>query len=759
MTQTPIQHDRTPAEARPVPGLPLRIDDERPALDLQRYWQVVRKRIWIITAVVAVGITAAVLYTRSRPKIYQASASVVIDPTPPQVFGNQVQEVIQLGAQSYWSNQEYYNTQLEILTRYDLVERTLQRSPHLIEVLAPPGDIPAPSAEARLAQATESLAKLLSASQTRESRIVRLHVQYTDPALAQEIANRHLETFLDYHRNLRGENTEQITEFLDQELVNAARDLEASERGLLAFKKEADILSVSLEDKQNILAADIARFNGAVSDARIQRIELGTLLGRARGLKGEEIMESPVFALASSSDMVEAIKEQYVREKHRLAELSQELGPKHPGYQSQQKKVAEQYAAVEAEARRALRELDERYQAALAREQKLGAELERLKSEAFALGDKSADYRQLERKQQSDEEKYKLVLSRLGASKLSERNTASNVHLHMRARSAELVYPRMLVNLGVAGVLALMLGLGLAFLLDLLDRTIKSPEHVEQTVGAPLLGVIPAVDLVGGGDLAAQSRARDLYVFEKPKSAVAEHCRSIRTNILFSSATRPSKVLTISSPRQGEGKTTTTIYMGTIMAQSDQRVLLVDTDMRKPRLHRSLGASSTHGLTDLLLPEARVADKLDDVIKTTDVPGLFLLPCGLPPPNPAELLLTDRFREVLEALRERFDRVLLDSPPLMLMNDAVVLSRLSDGVIMVAQAGRTAIDDVARSARMIRDVNAPILGVILNNVDVSSSKYGSYYRYGYGYDPDDADANDTGPDDRDPSRARAEQAA
>lgn len=727
-------------------------EDERPAFDLQRYWQVVRKRVWIIAAVVAVGITAAVLYTRSRPKIYEASASVVIDPTPPQVFGNQVQEVIQLGAQSYWSNQEYYNTQLEILTRYDLIERTLQRSPHLLDALAPSGDEPVPPEE-RLAEATEALSKMLAASQTRESRIVRLHVQYTDPELAQEIANRHVETFLDYHRNLRGENTEQITDFLDQELVTAARDLEASEQALLAFKKENDILSVSLEDKQNILAADIARFNAAVSDARIQRIELGTLLARARALQGEEIMESPVFALASSSDMVEALKEQYVREKHRLAELSQELGPRHPAYLSQQKKVAEQYAAVEAEARRALRELDERHQAALAREHKLGAELERLKAEAFALGDKSAAYKQLERKQQSDEEKYKLVLGRLSASKLSGRNTASNVQWHMRARSAELVYPRMVVNLGVAGALALMLGLGLAFLLDLLDRTIKSPEHVEQTVGAPLLGVIPAVEPAGGGDVAAQSRARDLYVFEKPKSAVAEHCRSIRTNILFSAATRPSKVLTISSPRQGEGKTTTTIYMGTIMAQSGQRVLLVDTDMRKPRLHRSLGASSARGLTNLLLPESRIPDALDDVIATTDVPGLFLLPCGLPPPNPAELLLTERFREVLEALRQRFDRVLLDSPPLMLMNDAVVLSRLSDGVIMVAQAGRTAIDDVSRSARMVRDVGAPILGVILNNVDVSSSKYGSYYRYGYGYESDE-----DGPDDRD-RRARAEQAA
>ncbi|WP_428267989.1 GumC family protein [Haliangium sp.] len=728
-----------------APGAVPNREEEVPAFELGRYLVVVRKRIWVLAAVVAVGITATVLYTRSQPKVYQATASVVIDPTPPQVFGNQVQEVIQLGAQTYWSNQEYYNTQLEILRRYDLVERTLARAPHLVDALVPADEYPDLTADARAVEAVSALSELLTTSQTRESRIVHLHAAYTDPDLAREIANRHLDTFLDYHRNLRGENTEQITEFLDTELATAARDLESAEKALLEFKKENDILSVSLEDRQNILAADIARFNAALSDARIQRIELGTVRRRAQALAGEEVMESPVFALASSSNMVEALKENYIREKQRLAELAEELGPRHPAHRSQAEKVEQQYAAIAAEARRALRELDERYQAAMARERELAAELERLKREAFELGDKAATYKQLERKRESDEEKYKLVLSRLSASRLSGRNTASNVHLHMRAREAELVYPRMVVNLGLAGTLSLMLGLGLVFLLDVLDRSIKSPEQVEQTTGAPLLGVIPAVE-VGAAGVADQSRARDLFVFHEPRSAAAEHCRSIRTNILFSSAARPMQVLTVSSPRAAEGKTTTAIYMGTTMAQSGQRVLLVDTDMRKPRLHRSLGGSAQHGLSELLLPDADVAARLGEVIAETEIPGLSLLPCGLPPPNPAELLLTDRFREVLALLRERYDRVLLDSPPIMLMNDAVVLSRLSDGVIMVAQGGKTAIDDVARSARMVRDVDAPILGVILNNMEVSSGTYGAYYRYGYGYghDPEpDPDAGST----------------
>lgn len=757
MSQHPLHSDRAPAT------------EDAPVLDLRRYLRILRKRIWVVAAVVAVGITAAVLYTESKPKVYQATASVVIDPTPPQVFGNQVQEVIQLGAGSYWSNQEYYNTQLEVLVRYDLVARTVdddceRHGCRIVDELVPPGAVPVTalggpaggrerSRDERMALATEMIVGMLSADQMRESRVIKLHVQHTDPALAVDIANRHTRTFLDYHRNLRGESTDEIIDFLDDELAMAARELEASERALLDFKQENDILSVSLEDKQNILAADIARYNAALSDARIQRIEQSTLRDRVKALDGEDIMETPVFALASSGTMVEALKEQYVREKHRLAELSQELGPRHPAYLSQEKKVAEQRQALESEARRGLRELDERYQAALARERQLQGEADRLKAEAFELGRKAVEYNQLARKEQSDEERYQLVLGRLSASKLSRRNTASNVQPHMSAREAVLVYPRLSINVIVAAMVSLMLGLGLAFLLDLLDRTLKSPEDVERTVGAPLLGIIPIVDVAAASDDQARKRNRDLYVFKNPKSPVAEHCRSIRTNILFSAVDRPMRIITVSSPRQAEGKTTSTIYMGTTMAQSGQRVLLVDTDMRKPRLHRSLGASGMRGLSELLLPDTDMDEALDGAIKTTDVPGLYLLPCGKQPPNPAELLLTGRFREVLERLGERFDRVLLDSPPLMLMNDAVVLSRLSDGVIMVAQAGKTSIDDLARSARMLRDVNAPILGVILNDLDVSSGQYGSYYRYGYGYDQADGAAGE------DAAPGKAEQTA
>lgn len=720
----------------PTQDRPVSVDDA-PAVDVWHYVGIVRKRIWIITAVVAIGITAAVLYTKRQTRIYRATASVVINPTPPQVFGSKVQEVIQLGAGSYWSNQEYYNTQLQILVKYDLALKTIEAEPSLGAQLLALSKGTARLDDEQEFQAAMHFASILGASQNRESRVVNVHVQHEDPRLAMALANEHILTFYKHSKNIRQADGEDISEFLEEELQRAKQKLQDAEQALLKHKEEFDLLTVSLADKQNILAADIGRYTGALSNARIKRIELDGLRRRAQGLSSDDVMKSPIFALATNTSVVDILKTRYLEEKQRLAELAEEYGPKHPAYQSQERKVAEQLAAIQAEAKRAMRELDERYQAAITSERQFQREVERLKEEAFELGPKTVVYKQLEREFKGAEENYKVLLERVSASEFSERNEATNVSLHAKARGAVLVHPRLGMNLTIAGMLSLMLGLGLAFLLDIMDRTIKSIEDIERVVDAPLLGTIPRVDDSEFESVPREDwlKARDLYVNDNKNAPVAEHCRSIRTNILFSSANRPMKTLTISSPQKGEGKTTSTIYLGTIMAQSKQRVLLVDTDMRRPRLHFSLTDEKNiqEGLTSLLLPDTDLDSQLDKVIRKTEIPNLFLLPCGHKPPDPAELLLTERFKEVLAKLEERFDRVLLDSPPLMVMNDAVVLSRLSDGVVMVAQAYKTSIDHVARSAHMVQNVDAPILGVILNNIDPSDTRYGSYYYYSNEY--------------------------
>ncbi len=705
-------------------------DDAVPS-NLLRYLNIVRSRMWIILAVVAAGVTASVLYTMRQPKVYGATATVVVNPQAPRVLGGDQESVIELGAGSYWSNQEYYNTQVDILTSFPLARTTVEKrhgERFYYQLLVPDAQAEGMSEADRIDAAADTFKGIVTASQNRESRIVAISVLHTDGALAMALANEHVQTYISATLAKRSVGADKSSKFLSTELDASEKALHESERKLYAFKEDNDILSVSLEDRQSILANDITRYTAALSDARIKRIEMGSLRKRAMGLKDEEVLESPVFALASNADTVDALKKQYIDEKQKFFEVEQEFGPKSERFVQQKRKVDDLYSAIQGEARRAQRELDEKYQAALASEGAFGVELERLKKEALALGPVNVEYNRLERTFKGDAENYDRLVGRLRASDQEGRNEQINVEANEYARGSYLVSPRLKVNVALAVMGSLMLGIGLAFLLDFMDRTIKSAEDVERAVGAPLLGVIPVVAEAATGDDARSQRERDLYVFANPTSRAAECCRSIRTNILFSSADRDMKTITVSSPRPREGKTTTTIYMGTTMAQSGQKILLVDTDLRRPRLHKSLGVSKNRGLTNLILGDATI----DEVIKSTDIPNLYILPSGPQPPNPAELLLTKRFKQVLSELEERFDRILLDSPPVLAVTDAVVLSRLTSGVMLIAQAGKTQIGDITMAARQFKDVDAPILGVILNDMDISDRRYGGYYYYAYG---------------------------
>jgi capsular exopolysaccharide synthesis family protein len=270
-----------------------------------------------------------------------------------------------------------------------------------------------------------------------------------------------------------------------------------------------------------------------------------------------------------------------------------------------------------------------------------------------------------------------------------------------------------------------MLGLGLVLLVVFLDRSIKTTADAQQATSAAVLGIIPMID---ESELPKNDDGvRDLYVHQHPTSRVAECCRSLRTNILFSAADRQIKTIVVSSANPQEGKTTTVIYLGTTMAQSGQRVLLIDTDMRRPRLHASLGVPRQTGLSNLIVGDL----DYNAVIKTTDIPNLFVLPCGPLPPNPAELLMSHRFEAVLAELAKRFDRIILDSPPLQVVTDAVVLSKQADGVILVVRADKTLRDDIRRSARQIRGVGGTIFGVIVNAIEHDGR--GRYYYSYYGY--------------------------
>jgi len=268
-------------------------------------------------------------------------------------------------------------------------------------------------------------------------------------------------------------------------------------------------------------------------------------------------------------------------------------------------------------------------------------------------------------------------------------------------------------------LLGLVGGLGLAFVLEQLDSTVKSQSDVENKVGLPFLGVLPRVAVerdAPAGDL-------DLYVYRHPKSTVAEACRAVRTNLLFMSPDRPLRTMLVTSSGPREGKSTTVIATGIAMSQSGGRVLLVDTDMRRPRLHRALGVPNEKGVSSVLVGDA----DLDDVLKSTEVPGLFLIPSGPIPPNPAELFHTQAFRDFVASVTARFERVIFDSPPVNAVADSAVLATQVDGALLVIRADATNKALARRAVRVLTDVKAKVFGAVLNDVELRNPKYGALY--------------------------------
>jgi capsular exopolysaccharide synthesis family protein len=293
-------------------------------------------------------------------------------------------------------------------------------------------------------------------------------------------------------------------------------------------------------------------------------------------------------------------------------------------------------------------------------------------------------------------------------------------------------------NTGLGLLVGLLLGLVIAFGGVLLDNTVHNQEDIEQNLQLAFLGVLPKIRQSTEGD--GDSVDRDRYILENPKSAVAECARSIRTNLIFMGTERPLRRLLFTSARPAEGKTTSAIAMGITMAQAGSRVLLIDTDLRKPRLHKTFGVSAEVGLTSTLVE----IEKLDEAIKSTQVVGLDVLPCGPLPPNPAELLHSERFVALLDTLSKRYDRLLLDSPPVGAVTDAAILSQTCDGTLLVVQSSKSPKETVRRAARQIQGVGANLVGVILNDFDIEAGSYGyhhyHYYRYSYGVDEKEVEA-------------------
>jgi len=698
--------------------------------DFGRYLRAVRRYAWLLIAFVAVAITAAVFYTRRLPEVYEATASVQIEPRVVDLLGNGTENLAGAGGA------EYYKQQRRVLESFTLLRDTVVAQTPQTRRL----DVTergTRTLEKQYDAATRKLQKMVQIRYPEQNRIMYVAVQSTDPKLAQDVANAHIASYVNYSRGILDTGTQQASSALSAEFAAAEKALLDADTAIHKFQKDEDLLVQSLEDKQSLVSSKILGFREKYDAERTNYKDLGIKLEMLRQLAGGgDVVDSPLLSMGDASAF-DAIRAQYYAAKNTFDEIQREFGPKTIDYSKAKTRVDSLHATLEAEARRVLGTAEKQYQAAVQFERELSAEVERTKKEALELGPKIVAYNALARAKKSAEDQYNILVSRLSTSEMTGRlrkGLDTNVRpLDSAQLPTKPVSPNLRVNVMVGSSLALVLGIGIIMLMVFLDRSVKSAEDAQASAGAPMLGIIP---MLREGDAArTNDKERDLYVHQNPKSQIAEACRSLRTNIVFSAADRPLKTLVVSSANPREGKTTLALYLGTTMAQSGQRVLVIDTDMRRPRLHQSLGIPKGIGLSSLIVGEGTY----EEAIKTTDVPNLFALPCGPLPPNPAEVLMSKRFVTVLAELSARFDRIILDSPPIGAVTDAVVLSKHTDGVAIVVQAGRTLRDDVKRAVRHVRNVNGHLVGVILNQVDASDRRYGYYSTYyGYGDNSDEA---------------------
>jgi len=689
--------------------------------DYARYLAAIRKYIWLLGALIALSVGGAVLYTSRQTPLYEAVASIQIEPRLPDLLGTG--DIFNVAA-SGGNSGEYYRQQRKLLISYTLSKETVEQN-DLVSKLLSEVERKALTHDDQVQLATMRLQRTVTVKYPDQDRTFYIAVRNPDPKLAAALSNDIVSTYLSYSKGLLSLDTNEASSALQAEFNAAEAKLRAAEEKIYKFQADNDMIAVTLEERQNLVSQNILAFTQKINDQTAHVIELSAKLDEMKKESGQDVLANPIV-LMGDNPSYETLRAQYYAERTRLLELEKDLGPKNTDYLAQKQKVDELYKALQGELAILIEGTKDMHAAATVTNAGLNAELDKYKAEAKALSPKIVIYNELQRQRKDMEDQYNILRSRLAATQMT--GNMSGILSNVRPLDPALVptvpaWPSTKLNVAIAAVFALFLGIGVIFLIVYFDRSIKTTTDATTSADAPVLGIIP---MLSDAELASSDdRSRDLFVYEHPTSRVAECCRSLRTNILFSAADNKSKTIVVCSANPREGKTTSVIYLGTTMAQSGQRVLLIDTDMRRPRLHASLGIDREPGLSNLILGD----ENYDEVIKPTAVPNLFMLPCGPLPPNPAELVMTKRFEAVLAELGQRFDRIILDSPPIQAVTDAVVLSRRTDGVIFVVRASKTTRDELKRTARQIRDVGGAIFGVIVN--EFNNTERGGYYYYSY----------------------------
>ena len=702
-------------------------------------WRTVRKHWSTALATALLVALAVVFYTLGQTKIYQASALIQFDPNPPRPLGKSVDMVVDMGAGNYWNNREYHETQYKIIQSMRVAvpvaqELSLHQDASFLQNRPSSASVAGTAVAPEIAG--EILRSRLRVEPVKDSRLAVVKFEDADPMRAQRVLAAVLDAYVEQNLENARSSTSSAVDWLGQQLDKVRSELESNERALHQYKIEKNILSLDPDAQSNMLREEMKQLNDELTSVRAKKQGVAAQRTELLKIKSDDPTYLPANELLQSP-LVQQLRQRYedaIRERAGL--VGSGKGSGHPDVVSADARVGAARSALLAEVKNVQQAIDRELSAVTRQEAGLSGLFEASKRRALELNLLEVDYNRLRRSRDNTEKLYSLLLERTKEGDLARMMQVNNIRIvdrPLQPRSP--VRPRVPLNvaLGVFGGLAL--GVAAAMARALLDRTVKTPDDVEGELGLLFLGLLPEI---AGGGLAGnyrkggRRRAKklelknpELIVHEAPMSGVAEAARAIRTNLLFMDPDRPPRTLVITSPAPSEGKTTVAVCVATAMAQAGHRVALVDCDLRRPRVHRVFKMTNSVGVTSAVVGE--VPD--EEVASATEVPNLFVIPSGPLPPNPAELFHSARFKHFLERLSERFDRVIIDTPPVVTVTDAAVLSTLVDGVVLVVRAFGTRKEVARHGIRAIRDVGGRPLGAVLNAVNFDRHEYAYQYYY------------------------------
>ncbi len=698
-------------------------------IHLRDYINVIIRRKWIlITFLVAVVTTVTIGTFMMRPQ-YKSTITVKIDKENPNILT--FKDVVGLER----AEEDYYQTQYKVLQSRNLAKRVIRSlmlykhpefavlndedEKELMHTLSKQDNLL--SDDKVTSKLIDSFLSKLEVNPIQKSRLVNVSFTSYDPELSAKVANTIGETFIQLNIESKFEATYQARTWLEKQLDIMKAKVEQAEERLNEYAAKNEIIFLKEDEsgedneKENIITKRLSELSTNLTAAISDRIAKEALYREVAS--GDPQSSSVVM----NNPLIMELKKTYAELESEYNKQLKIYKPDYPKMVKLKEHIDQIKNKIDLETKKIVSSIKKDYQIALRREGELRSLVEKQKQEALDLNQRSIQYQILKREADTNKELYNGLLQRLKETGVSASLTASNIQILDRAEVPKLPYkPKKTLNIILSIVIGLFGGIGLAFFIEYLDNTIKTPEDLEKRMSLPPLGWVPY-------HFGSKNNLLVEHVSHTDSSSqIAEAYRSIRTFLLLSSGGKPPRMIMVTSPTREEGKTTTAINISISLTKSDVKVIIVDADMRRPRIHNVLSLDNKVGLSNFLSGNAEIDD---GIIKASNIENLDVITSGPIPPNPAELLSSYRFTDLLYALYSLYNFIIIDTPPVIGISDSLIASTQVDGVIIVARSGKTQKEAIREARRLLHGVNAKILGVVLNAIDRSSMRYSYYYNY------------------------------